>query len=81
MLEPIISSRAADAALAVNYFALHGFWMCIYATNQEKNLARRRAPYTERVKRREHLAQRAGDLKKLLIECELAAAVIPRGAG
>ena len=67
MLEPIITSRAAYAAPAVNFFALHGFWLRADAPDKEKHLFCRRAPYTEWVKRREHLAQRAGDLKKLLI--------------
>lgn len=67
MLEPVVTSRAAHAALAVNFFASLGFWMRIDTPDEEKHLICRRAPYTERVKSREHLAQRAGDLKKLLV--------------
>lgn len=67
MLEPVVTSRAAYAAPAVNFFALHGFRLRIDAPDKEKHLFCRRAPYAERVKSREHLAQRAGDLKKLLV--------------
>ena len=67
MLKPVITSRAAYAALAVNFFASHGFGLRIDAPDEGKHLFCRRLPYTEWVKRREHLAQRAGDLKKLLV--------------
>ena len=80
MSEPIITSRAAYAALAVNFFALHGFGMCVDAANKEKHLFCRCAPYAEWVKCREHLAQRAGNLKKLLIQRQLAFFFM-RGAG
>ena len=80
MLEPVITSRAAYTALAVNFFALHGFGLRVDAPDKEKHLFCRRSPYAERVKRREHLAQRAGDLEKLLVQRQLAAFFM-RGAG
>jgi len=38
MLKPVITSRAAYTALAVNFFALHGFGLCIDAPDKEKHL-------------------------------------------
>ena len=68
ILEPIVTSRPANAALAVHLFPLRRFRLGIDAPNQLENFPGRGAPDAERIKRGKGFAQNAGGFKQGLIK-------------